>query len=110
MGLPGPINAFSANLSRQAVEDLIRILRRSERDFGAVARRARDRLLTCIPAIENGTAIDRPRHDVQPQRRTLFLNEEPWVICFNPHTRQVYRIIHGSRDCPAIFGRPTAST
>jgi hypothetical protein len=34
----------------------------------------------------------------------LSLNEDPWVICFNPHTRQVYRIVHGARDFPAIFG------
>jgi hypothetical protein len=28
------------------------------------------------------------------------------VICFNPDTRQVYRILHGARDLPAIFGGP----
>ena len=49
-------------------------------------------------------AIGHPRHDVQPRRPTLFLNEDPWVICFNAQTRQIYRILHGARDFPAIFG------
>jgi len=97
------------NLSRQAVDDLIRILRRSERDFGvAVARRSRDRLLARIRSIEDGRAIGHPRQDVRPRRPTLFINENPWVICFSPETRQIYRILHGARDFPAIFGGPSA--
>jgi plasmid stabilization system protein ParE len=95
------------NLSRQAVDDLVRILRRSVREFGiGVARQSRERLLARARAVEDGTAIGHPRHDVHPRRPTLFLNEAPWVICFNPHTRQIYRILHGARDFPAIFGGP----
>jgi plasmid stabilization system protein ParE len=105
MALPDLVVELPGNLSRQAVDDVIRILRRSIREFGVVvARRSRDRLLARIKAIERGTATGHKRHDVQPRRPTLFLNEEPWVICFNPHTRQVYRILQGARDFPAIFG------
>jgi plasmid stabilization system protein ParE len=94
------------NLSQQAVSDLIGILRRSAREFGTmVARRSRDRLLIQVKAIENGTAVGHERRDVRPRRPTQFLNEDPWVICFNPSTRQVYRILHGARDFPAILGR-----
>ena len=98
------------NLSRQAVDDLVQILRRSEREFGAaVARRSRDRLLARIRSVEDGKAIGHRRQDVRPRRPTLFLNENPWVICFNPETGQVYRILHGARDFPAIFGGPSAA-
>jgi plasmid stabilization system protein ParE len=105
MALADPFGALPANLSRQAVDDLIRALRRSARDFGVVvARRSRERLLARIGSVADGTAIGHHRQDVRPRRPTLFLNEDPWVICFNPHTRQVYRILHGARDFPAIFG------
>jgi plasmid stabilization system protein ParE len=103
--LPGLQVALPGNLSRRAADDLIRILRRSAREFGQiVARRSRDRLLARIKTVEDGPAIGHRRQDVQPRHPTLFLNEDPWVICFNPHTRQVYRILHGARDFPAILG------
>jgi plasmid stabilization system protein ParE len=110
MALPDvPPDELPGNLSRQAVDDLIRILRRSVREFGvAVARRSRDRLLEQIKSIANGTATSHRRQDVQPRHPTVFLNEYPWVICFSPHTRQIYRILHGARDFPAIFGGPSA--
>lgn len=99
------------NLSRQTADDLVRILRHSERQFGAATRgRSRDRLLARIRAVEEGGAIGHPRQDVRPRRPTLFLNENPWVICFNPETRQVYLILHGARDFPAIFGGPPAAS
>ena len=88
-----PFGELPANLSRQAIDDLIRILRRSARDFGVVvARRSRDRLLARIRSVEDGTAIGHHRQDVRPRRATVFLNEDPWVIGFNPCTQQVYRI------------------
>ena len=93
------------NLSRRALEDLLKILRRSSREFGvAVARKARERLLTRVREIEMGTAIGHRRTDVPTRRPILFLNEDPWVLCFNPDTRQIYRIVHGARDFPALFG------
>lgn len=106
MAAPDLLRDLPGNLSRHAADDLLHILRRSARDFGvAVARRSRDRLLSRVRAIEDGTAIGHRRRDVQPHHPTLFLNEAPWVICFNPQTRQVYRILHGARDFPAIFDR-----
>jgi plasmid stabilization system protein ParE len=105
MALADQFDELPANLSRQAVDDLIRILRRSAREFGVVvARRSRERLLARVRSVADGTAIGHHRQDVRPRRPTSFLTEDPWVICFNPHTRQVYRIVHGARDFPAIFG------
>jgi plasmid stabilization system protein ParE len=101
------------NLSRQAADDLNRILRRSAREFGVtVARQSRARLLAVLRAIEAGTVIGHRRHDVQPRRPTVFFNETPWVICFHPDTRRVYRILHGAQDFPALFGDsdPAAGT
>lgn len=46
------------------------------------------------------------REDVRPRRPTVFLNEDPWVICFNSNTRHVYRILHSARDFPAVFSPP----
>jgi plasmid stabilization system protein ParE len=107
MALPGLPGDLPGNLSRQAADDLIGILSQSAREFGTVvARRSRDRLLTRIAAIQNGTAIGHRRQDVRTRLPTRFLREDPWVICFNPDTRQVYRILHGARDFPAIFGGP----
>jgi plasmid stabilization system protein ParE len=65
--LPGPLREPPGNLSRKAADDLIRILRRSAREFGpVVARRSRDRLLARIKTVEDGTAIGHRRYDVQP--------------------------------------------
>ena len=106
MAQPDWSAALPGNLSRKAVEDLVRILRRSSREFGvAIARQSRERLIARIRAIETGAAIGHPRADVPSRRPILFLNEEPWVICFNPNTRHVYRIVHGARDFPSLFGR-----
>ena len=76
--LPGDL---PGNLSRRAVDDLIRILRRSAREFGVlVARRSRDRLLARIRSVEAGTAMGHRRQDVQPRHPAMFVNEDPWVI------------------------------
>lgn len=110
MALPDLPSELPGNLSRQAADDFVRILRRSAREFGVeTARQSRDRLLARIRSVENGTAIGHPRRDVRPRHPTLFVNENPWVICFNPKTRRVYRILHGARDFPAIFGRPSSA-
>ena len=69
-----------------------------------VARQSRERLLVVVRTIEAGTVVGHRRQDVKPRRPTVFFNEAPWVICFNPHTRQVYRILHGARHFPALFG------
>ena len=99
----------TANLSRQAAADLVDIYRRSARLWGAaVARRSRDRLLAWIATIAAGTAVGHKRDDVSPPAPTAFIVEEPWVIAYNPETREVYRVLHGSRDFPALF--PPASS
>jgi plasmid stabilization system protein ParE len=80
-GLPG-------NLSRQALADLLRILRECERAWGAhTARRTRARLPARPAQIAAGTAIGHERADVRPRTPTLFLAEEPWVVAFRPDRR-----------------------
>jgi len=93
-----------ANLSRQAIVDFGRILRRSARDWGiGTARQTRDRLLFRFDDIASGKAIGHPRQDVTTRIPTLFLVEAPWVIAYSPTTRQIFRILHGARDFPALF-------
>ena len=76
MALPDLPGGLPGNLSRSAVDDLIRLLRRSAREFGVVvSRRSRARLLRQIEAIRDGKAIGYRRPDVQPRRPTRFLNE-----------------------------------
>ena len=69
MALADQFDELPANLSRQAVDDLIRILRRSAREFGVVvARRSRERLLARVRSVADGTAIGHRRQDVRPRR------------------------------------------
>src|ERR1700688_4701420 len=57
MAQPDWSAALPGNLSRKAVEDLVRILRRSGREFCvAIARQSRERLIARIRAIETGAA------------------------------------------------------
>lgn len=93
-----------ANLSPRAAADLVQIIRRSARDWGInVAEQTATRLLLRVRAIADGTTVGHTRQDVRPRRRTLFVNELPWVIAYDPDTRIVYRIVHGAREFPAIF-------
>jgi plasmid stabilization system protein ParE len=92
------------NLSAQALADLVRIVRGSAHEWGlATAQQTATRLLVRIRAVADGTAIGHERRDVRPRRRTRFLVEEPWVIAYSPDTQQVFRILHGARDFPALF-------
>jgi plasmid stabilization system protein ParE len=92
------------NLSRRAVVDLVSILRCSAREFGIpTARRSRDRIIEYCRVIASGRAVGHSRTDVTPRVPTMFINVPPWVISYNPVSREVTRIIHGVRDFPAIF-------
>ena len=92
------------NLSARALADLTAILRRSAREWGlATARRTRDRLLARVRAVADGIAIGHARPDVPTRQPVLFLVEAPWVVAYDPATRQVLRILHGARDLPALF-------
>jgi plasmid stabilization system protein ParE len=85
----------------------VRILRYSAREWGiATARRSRDRLLDRIRAEEAGHAVGHRRHDLTPKEPTLFLVEHPWVIAYHPTIRQIYRVLHGAMDFPALFSPP----
>jgi plasmid stabilization system protein ParE len=92
------------NLSRQAAADFTEILRRSEREWGvSTARRTRARLLLRFGQIAGGSAVGHHRDDVKPRTPTLFLWEAPWVIAYKPETRQVLRVLYGTRHFPAAL-------
>lgn len=102
--MPDPLDGLPGNLSRRAVADFLDILRRSEQGWGVdTARRTRARLLRRFEQIADGTAAGHERHDVKPRTRTLFLNEDPWVVAYRPATRQVLRVLHGAMDFKAIY-------
>lgn len=95
-----------ANLLPQAVRDIVRILRESRREYGSiVARHSRDRLYARCNAIQMGLEKGHMRQDVRPRRPIRFANEAPWVIVFDPYSRNVYRVLHGKRDFPSLFSR-----
>ncbi len=98
--------ALPTNLYRQAVRDLVDILRESRRSFGTlVARQSRDRLFARCEAIRTGAEKGHLRADIQPRQPTRFANEHPWVIAFDPESRNIYRIVHGHRHLPSMLGR-----
>jgi hypothetical protein len=62
MAPPCSLERLPGNLSRQAADDLVLILRRSIHTFGmVVARRSRERLVAAVRAVEDGTAIGHQR-------------------------------------------------
>lgn len=98
--------ALPSNLYPPALRDLVRILRESRRQFGTiVARQSRDRLYARCEAIRTGNEKGHLRADVQPRYPTRFADETPWVIAFDPETRNIYRIVHGHRHLPSMFTR-----
>jgi plasmid stabilization system protein ParE len=102
---PDFIDDLPENLSRLALRDFLGILRKSKSKYGlVVARETRERLIHRFGQIEQGTLIGHNREDVRPKKATLFFNEHPWVIVFNPDTGAVKRVLHGSREFPALFG------
>lgn len=104
MRLSDFVESLPDNLSRQAATDLLSILRRSAKEFGILtARQSADRILARCRAIAAGTAVGHKRVDVTPRTPTLFIDEAPWVISYDPSTRKVTRVMHGARDFPAIF-------
>lgn len=104
MRLTDLVDELPDNLSRHAAKDLMSILRRSAKDFGiGTARQSAERILARCRAVAAGTAVGHTRNDVRPRTPTLFTNEPPWVISYDPNTRMVTRIMHGARDFPAIF-------
>lgn len=99
-----PLQGLPGNLSRRAMADFLRILRRSGREWGTeTALQTRARLLHRFRQVADGLAVGHRRQDVEPRTPTLFLNEDPWVIAYRPETRQVLRVLHGARDFKSIY-------
>lgn len=96
------------NLSNRARADLVSIARYTLRHFGSdVARASVARLLARAKGIEGGQVFGHPRDDVRVNVAVNFVSEPPWIFAFRPDSKQVLRILHGSRDFPRIFGRTT---
>ena len=101
---PEYLESLPDNFSRLALRDFLAILRKSHEEFGAhTARETRDRLVRRFRQIERGERIGHEREDVQPKQPTLFVNELPWVIAFDPKTCVIKRVLHGARSFPALF-------
>ena len=106
--LPGSADQIPGNFSEAAVSDLTKILDQVALEFSkqggstyglAVARCVLVRLIGKAKELEEG----KPLHHLS-RIPVLFVNEDPWVICLNPYTKQIYRIFHGAREFSAIFG------
>jgi plasmid stabilization system protein ParE len=97
------------SLSEQAEADLNRIidelLSDSEHGGKASADRVFGILHGCMLRIASGLTKGHRRKDVKPRRPLLFAVARPskYVIAFDPRTREIARIIHGSRNFPSIF-------
>jgi plasmid stabilization system protein ParE len=95
----------SFRLSAAARVDLNDILDFSEARFGArAADRLEARFVTAFERIARGTAIGHMRRDIAANVPLRFVVERPFVIAFDPATREIVRILHGARNFGAIFG------
>jgi len=90
-------------LTAEAEEDLIGILAHLH-DIGGepLARAWDERLDRRFTAVANGLP-GRRRVDVRTRRPLLFTREGPYLIAFDPETRVIIRLVHGSRDFPTVF-------
>jgi plasmid stabilization system protein ParE len=91
-------------LSRRAQRDVLRILERSDAQFGpVVADELERRLVAKFQAIGGGVAQGHLRSDVPRSRRLRFEIVEPFA--FRPSDRMIMRIVHGARDMRRVFGK-----
>jgi plasmid stabilization system protein ParE len=56
-----------------------------------------------IRRISDGTTLGHVRGDVALRRQILFATEHPFVIAFDPETREIVRVVHGARDMWRVF-------
>jgi len=93
-------------LSSEAAEDVAAILRETVRPRGrADALRMRLRLEAKFEGIAAGLVPGHRRGDIVASIQLRFAIEYPFVIAFDPASRCIVRVLHGSRDFPAIFPR-----
>jgi plasmid stabilization system protein ParE len=96
---------LSFQLSAAARADLNDILDFSEARFGArAADRLELRFIAAFERIASGIAIGHLRRDIAADVPLRFVVERPFVIAFDPVTREIVRIVHGARNFDAIFG------
>jgi plasmid stabilization system protein ParE len=96
-------------LSRRAALDLARILTElindEERAGPEIARRVDVILDDCMDRIADGRIPGHRRADIRPRHPLLFAVDKPtrYVIAFDPTTRKIVRVVHGSMDFRRIF-------
>jgi plasmid stabilization system protein ParE len=94
----------SFRLSTRAQSDLVDILIFTADRFGTrAARRLQARLEARFEMIADGTATGHRRRDLRSDVPLLFDIVRPFVIAFDPQTREIARILHGARNLPTIF-------
>jgi plasmid stabilization system protein ParE len=94
----------SYRLSSRAQSDLIDILLFTADRFGTPsARRLQMRLEARFEKIADGTASGHRRRDIRSEVPLLFDVVRPFVIAFDPETKEIARILHGARNISAIL-------
>ncbi|MGI4765502.1 MAG: type II toxin-antitoxin system RelE/ParE family toxin [Janthinobacterium lividum] len=102
----------SPSLSREALADLRRELKKSREVFGpAAARRMGARLARSLNAIATGTALGH-RHSLLHGAPVDFMcvTVAPLLIIYNARTRSVLTIVDGRRDIAAVVAERLSQT
>jgi plasmid stabilization system protein ParE len=91
-------------LSPEATRDVAAILEESRREYGKLAAfRMKQRLDQKFTDIALGIAKGHTRWDLATAIPLRFEVARPFVVAFDPETRRIVRVVHGSRDFPALF-------
>ena len=92
------------NLSKPADMDLTEILYRSLKRFGLdQTKAAEDRICARCLSIRDGSTIGHKIDILSTRRPILYHYEHPWMIAFDPGTREIIRIFHARRDLAKLM-------
>ena len=93
-----------SNLSKLADIDLTDILYRSLKSFGLDQTRfTESRIRARCLSIWDGSTLGHKINALSTRRPTLYYYEQPWMIAFDPSTREIIRIFHARRDLAKLM-------
>lgn len=97
------------NLTRDALVDYRRALRRARQEFGgAQSLKTRDRLVSHFRRIADGSAVGHQHAFAKPgASRLLCITVAPLLIFYDAETRNVLRVVDGRRDLSRLFAEPS---
>lgn len=97
------------NLTRDALVDYRRALRRARAEFGgAQSLTTRNRLVLRFHQIADGSAVGHQHAFANPgARRLLCITVAPLLIFYDADTRDVLRVVDGRRDLSRLFAEPS---